>query len=259
MVQQLNWQARFFNIPNETLVWQFWSCLQGGESQVKKVTLPSTNVHPSIQWVLFCRFSWFCGLDVRKKRHFDTGDRSVPSCRRSISIVADHFDDYALKKQDFIGSHDEIQKVLALIPDEGRTTAGFAMTPASQNTWKLECLCFGAKFRRSEMGDSLFSRIQRSAAKCRFSKGWEQSATMADSQKTCGRLAKKGKTATFEKLQMLRLAKEDPEILVSYPIRSVKKREKFNCIIPFCIDVKWSESEHEMNEPERSQKKNEWT
>ena len=40
-------------------------------------------------------------------------------CRRSIDIVSDHFDDYAIKKQDFMETDEQIEKVIALIPDKG--------------------------------------------------------------------------------------------------------------------------------------------
>ncbi len=33
--------------------------------------------------------------------------------------MSELFDDYALKKQDFLASEEDMQKVLALIPDEG--------------------------------------------------------------------------------------------------------------------------------------------
>ena len=43
--------------------------------------------------------------------------------RRSIGIVSDHFDEYAIKKQDFMETDEQIEKVVALIPDEGTCTS----------------------------------------------------------------------------------------------------------------------------------------
>ena len=59
--------------------------LQGGENQTKKVSLRE-KVHPSLQ--------------------------------KAISIVREHFVEYAVNKQDFLEDEEKWGKVLALVPDE---------------------------------------------------------------------------------------------------------------------------------------------
>ncbi|XP_013386093.1 LOW QUALITY PROTEIN: DNA primase small subunit-like [Lingula anatina] len=79
-------QARKLSQNARTAIAEYLSVVKGGENQTKKCTLYDDSIHPSV--------------------------------RRAIDIVEDHFDDYAIRKQDFAGSEEKWGKVLALVPDD---------------------------------------------------------------------------------------------------------------------------------------------
>jgi DNA primase small subunit len=78
--------ARKLSQNGRSAVAEYLTLIKGGESQVKKVVLPPSYMHPSIQ--------------------------------RAISIIDDEFKAYAIDKQDFLGDEEKRTKVLSLIPDD---------------------------------------------------------------------------------------------------------------------------------------------
>lgn len=79
-------EARKLSQDARSAVAEYLTLVKGGENQNKKVTLPQSHLHPSIQ--------------------------------RAIEIISEAFDNYAIHDQDFLGTEEKLQKVLSLIPDE---------------------------------------------------------------------------------------------------------------------------------------------
>ncbi|XP_050418949.1 DNA primase small subunit [Patella vulgata] len=78
-------EARKLSQTGRTAIAEYLSLVRGGENQTKKVSLDET-LHPSI--------------------------------RRALNIIEGYFDKYSVKKQDFLNSPEQWDKVLALIPIE---------------------------------------------------------------------------------------------------------------------------------------------
>lgn len=79
--------ARKLSQTGRTAVAEYLSLVKGGENQVRKVRLDQQLVHPSI--------------------------------REALNIIRKDFEEYAFRRQDFMGDERKWSKVLALIPSEG--------------------------------------------------------------------------------------------------------------------------------------------
>lgn len=78
--------ARKLSQNGRTAVAEYLSLVKGGENQNKKISLDTSTLHPFIS--------------------------------HSLEIVKARFDDYAVRKQDFLGDEEKQKKVLSLITDE---------------------------------------------------------------------------------------------------------------------------------------------
>ncbi|XP_048779196.2 DNA primase small subunit-like isoform X2 [Ostrea edulis] len=78
--------ARKLSQNGRTAVAEYLSLVKGGEHQNKKVSLDTPTLHPFIS--------------------------------QSLEIIKDRFDDYAVKKQEFLGDEERQKKVLSLITEE---------------------------------------------------------------------------------------------------------------------------------------------
>ncbi|KAK2193699.1 hypothetical protein NP493_8g07014 [Ridgeia piscesae] len=91
-----------------TAVAEYLNIIRGGENMTKKVNLWEGSIHPSIQ--------------------------------KAIEIVRDGFEQYAVDKQDFLGSDAKMKKVLALISDDSvrRTVEDdFKHVKTSRERWQV--------------------------------------------------------------------------------------------------------------------------
>lgn len=79
--------ARKLSQDARSAVAEYLTLIKGGENQTKKVVLPQSYLHPSVQ--------------------------------RAIDMITDVFKSYAIDGQDFLGTEEKREKVLSLIPDEG--------------------------------------------------------------------------------------------------------------------------------------------
>lgn len=109
--------ARQLSQTGRTAIAEYLSVVKGGENQTKKVILD---------------------------------ERPHPSIRSSIEIIKSRFMDYAVKKQDFLATDEQVQKVLQLVPDEKlRETLEKELTDSgytdSKKRWKLFMSSCGKK------------------------------------------------------------------------------------------------------------------
>ncbi|XP_028929863.1 DNA primase small subunit [Ornithorhynchus anatinus] len=75
------------------------------------------------------------GREMVKKVH--VGEKVHPFVRRSVSLVEDYFEDYAVDGQDFLASKERWDKVIALVPEALRETlqSDLPKLPGSRQRW----------------------------------------------------------------------------------------------------------------------------